>query len=135
MHTCRPPQSHFKVKRECMLSQSPAVVRLALVGLRGRSPSTWELVVAFYPPSSLSPLHSSLPSHLIFRHKSLPIEPAEGSWHMPRRRNHYSCRSVTYANMFTHEGILSKENLPHANPLHVCHVAPVSRSLMQEITG
>lgn len=88
----------------------------------------------------LAPLLPSLPSlplpcHLIFRHKSLPIEPTEGSWQMLRRRNHNSCRSVTYANMFTHEGILSKENLPHANSLHVCHVAPVSRRFKHEITG
>lgn len=54
---------------------------------------------------------------------------------MQRKRNHNSCRSVTYANMFTHEGILSNENLPHGNALHVCHVALVSRSFEHEIMG
>lgn len=100
----------------------------------GRSLSTWELVVAFYPPSfSLQSL--PLPCHLILTHISLPIEPAEGSWQLPRKRNHNSCRSATYANMFTHEGILSKENLPHGNSLHVCRVALVSCSFKYEIRG
>lgn len=76
----------------------------------------WGLLTPFPAPP--------LPRHLISSHISLPIESAEGSWQMPRKRDHNSCRSATYANMFTHEGILSKENLPHGNSLHVCHVAP-----------
>lgn len=104
----------------------------------GWSPSTRDLVVAFYPPATpLTPFHPSLPlpCHLIFTHISLPIEPAEGSWQMPKKRSHNSCRSATYANMFTHEGILSKENLPHGNSSHVCRVAPASRSFKHEIMG
>lgn len=37
--------------------------------------------------------------------------------------------------MFTHEGILSKKNLPHGNSLHVCRMALVSYSLEHKITG
>lgn len=98
----------------------------------GRSLGSWELVVTFYPPS-FSHQSFPLPCHLIFTHISLPIEPAEGSWELPRKRN--SCLWATYANMFTHEGILSKENLPHGNSLHVCRVALVSCSFKYEITG
>lgn len=50
MHTCLSSQSYFKVRHECVSSWSPAVVRLALAGLRGCSPCTWELAVAFYSP-------------------------------------------------------------------------------------
>lgn len=75
------------------------------------------------------------PCQMIFTHISLAVEPADGSWQMPSKRNHNSCRWATYANMFTHEGILSKKNLPHGNSSHVCHMALVSRSFKYEITG
>lgn len=57
MHTCHLSHAWPWNKTECVLSQSPAVVRLASGG--GRSPSTWDLVV--FP---------SLPllCHLIFTH-------------------------------------------------------------------
>lgn len=110
-------------------SQSPAVV------FGGCSPSSWELDVAFYPTSISYPRIPPLPCQMIFTHVSLAIEPAQGSWQMPTKRNHNSCCWATYANMFTHEGILSKKNVPHGNSLHVCRVALVSHNFKYEITG
>lgn len=145
--------SHFAImsviKRECIpsflvLLQGQAWVYVVSVpscdqthtggppGVAAQALENW-----LWPFTPLTPSHTSfpLPCHLIFTHISFPIEAAEGSWQMLGRRNHNSCRSATYANMFTHEGILCKENLPHANSLHVCHVAPVSHSLKHEIMG
>lgn len=97
------------------------------------SPSTYELVVAFYP--HLQQSHPSLPlfCHLIFTHISLPIEVAEDNWQMLMKRHHNSCCLAAYANMFTYEGILSTENVPHGDASHVCCQAPASETLKHEI--
>lgn len=70
MHTCRPSESQFKVKCVCVCvsSQPPAVVRQALVGLRGSRQkhlgTGCGLLPPFHPltpppPSSLPPdLHT-----------------------------------------------------------------------------
>lgn len=86
-------------------------------------------------PPSFSRRTLPLLCHPISTHISPPIEAAGGSWQPPRRSDHNSCRSATYANMFTHDGILSKENLPHGNSLHVCRVPLVSRSFKYETAG
>lgn len=115
--SCQSSSENADMQSPSVLFQGQACVYVVLVpscGQAGTGGPTWVTARALgnwlWPFTPFPPYHPSLPSHI-----SLPIAPAEGSWQMPRKRNHNSCRSVTYANMFTHEGIRSKENLPHCN--------------------
>lgn len=89
------------------------------------------LLPPFHPLAPPFPFPATWSSHIY--HSQLKQQKAAGK--CLRKRNHNSCRSATYANMFTHEGILSKENLLHGNALNVCRVAPVYSSFKHEIMG
>lgn len=110
------PSASFQ-GRACVLCCGTAavVVRQSLDGLHGLhleclgtrhdllSSCVLPPILFLLPPD----LHSYITSQLK-QHKAV-------SRQLPRTRNSNSCRSATYANMFTHGGILSKENLPQSN--------------------
>lgn len=112
--SCQSSRENAHMQSLLVLFQGQASVSVPSCGQAGNGGPTWVTAQALgnslWPFTLFPLLYPSLPSHI-----SLPIEPAEGSWQMPKKRNHNSCRSATYANMFTHEGIRSKENLPHCN--------------------
>lgn len=73
MQTCSPPQSYFKVKRVCMSSWSPAVVRLALAGLRGSQREHLGTGCGLLPP-----FHPITPPFLHTYHSQLHRQKAAG---------------------------------------------------------
>lgn len=107
VHTCCLPVSHVKVKGAYMCAVSvpscgqATTSRPFFLGGGSVAAQLLGLWCAPFPPSR------PLPCHLIFTHISLPIQAAEGSWEIRRRRNHNSCRLATYSKMFTHWGVQS----------------------------